>query len=337
MLQELAAAQLSTLMDGASDCQAAPFVMRTLHSLWTSAPSLAGLHSQLHSQQQELSVCFLLIRLIAQLPGAQLSISVIQSKQDALAGIANSLGVTLETIIRQDSVSQQSLDQDISNLQRWQEAVQAAAPCLANRQSAGSCKPLLIVSHCIANIEPSQISPLKQILRTVVDYFQTRQQIEQPGSYMTQLLQMQVDLTDLDLTAALTAIIGEVIQQACAAKKLSSSQLEELQVALTVALNPALKASSGWQDHIMAQLLSESRSRQLSLVVQSQVQRVLSDSMAAPLNVLLRLPDPVNAQLVYLPPFMRERYIQHVSSMCACHIDSHQSINQFDALWDAAS
>ena len=278
-----------------------PFATATLQSLWSKRPSLAGLHAQLHCNQQEMSVCFWLLQLTTQLPAADLRTFVIKSRDDAITAVADTLAISL-----MDTLNQQPTEEIFKALKRWQETVYAAIPHFSARQSHGYRKALLMASHCISCAEPTHISSLQQLLRTVVN--ECNSSTSQPGSYMVRLSEQASGL-DFDITPALLAIIGDVVQQFCCMQQPSPLQIQELRSALQLAFSPALKAPSVWQDHQIAQLLDEARPKQLLQAVWCQIEDTLTGLVQEPLPTLLTLPEPLQAELVYVPPFMRNRYI----------------------------
>ena len=297
-MQELAAAQLSFTSSREDQASVVPFAAATLQRLWHNSPSLAGLHAQLHCNQQELSVSFWLLRLTAQLPAVSLQNLVINSREDAITAVADTLAVSL-----MDMLNHRPSTESFSALKLWQETVHAALPHFSVRQSHAHRKALLVASHCICSADPTHVKDLHQLLRTVVDNCNSH---SHPGSWMQKLFDESRSL-DFDITPALLAIIGDVVQETCCAENPTKMQLQNLRTALQLAFDPALKASSGWRDHLIAQGLDHTRPKKLTQAVQARIQELMSELLQQPTPVLLSIQGPLQAELVYLPPFMRTR------------------------------
>lgn len=297
-LQELAAAQVALITDQQHET-ILPFAVATLQRLWQQQPCLAGLHAQLLCTQQSLPVCFWLLGLTAQLPSVDLQ-HLVLSKEHAITAVADALAGSLVAIINGEPTAD-----SFTSLKKWQEAVHAAAPHFSGKQSHGFRKALSVASHCIASAEAEHINALAQLLRTIVNDCNQPQHISQPGSYMLQLYEYPHD--ELSVTQALMPIIHEVVQQTCAVQQASDSQLQELRVALRLAFCSDLEAPSGWQDHLMSQLLDNARPQQLLQTVDIHVLEQLSGQVQQPASVLLTMLEPLQAELKYLPPIMRPR------------------------------
>lgn len=294
-MQELAVAQLSFTAGKEDQASIVLLAAATMQRLWHNSPSLAGLHAQLHCSQQELSVCFWLLRLTAQLPAVDIKNMVIHSRDDAITAVADALRDGLIKML-----TWQPSAESFHALKLWQETVHAALPHFSARQSHGYRKALLVAGHCISVAEPVNVGSLHQLLRTVVD--NCNQSPNQPG-WMQRLFDQNHN-PDFDITTAMLAIVGDVVQDICCTVQPSNMQLQDLRAALRLAFNPALKAPSGWQDHLIAQVLNDARPKQLVQAVQTQIEELLSDLLQHPMPVLLSMPSPLLAELVYLPPFM---------------------------------
>ena len=295
-MQELAVAQLSFTASKEDQASIVLLAAATMQRLWRNSPSLAGLHAQLHCSQQELSVCFWLLRLTAQLPAVDLKNMVIHSRNDAITAVADALRNGLIKML-----TWQPSAESFHALKLWQETVHAALPHFSARQSHGYRKALLVASHCISGADLTNVTDLHQLLRTVVNACNSP---NPRGSWMHQLFDESCEL-DFDITSALLAIIGDIAQETCCTENPTNMQLQDLRAALHLAFNPALKASSGWRDHLIAQGLDHTRPKQLIQAVQAQIQELLSELLQQPMPMLLSMQGPLQAELVYLPPFMR--------------------------------